>query len=942
MKKILVGLGILVLLIVVAVVAIPFLVPTDVITRRVVAAVEARTGRDLAIEGPVELAFFPKLAVRLSEVRLSNPEGASRPDMVRLGELDVQVALLPLLGGEIAVDRFVLRRPEIALEIDPSGRPNWQFQETPAPSTAPAEEPGAQDQAGGGLGLTLGDVRIEDGEVSYLDQRSGLALSASDVDLALELGDLGGPMSAEGSGRFNDQTVNLSAAVDNAGVLLGSDTGATPVRVEVRSEPLTLAFEGSASDDDGLAAEGNLNLAVPSIAGLSRWLPDGLPADLPVDRVELAGSVDATPLRVAIGGMELSVDDIEVTGDLAASLDGPRPTVIGDLAVTRLDLDRLIAATPAQAPASAPGGAGTGTPADAGPTEIDLSPLRLADAQIGIELAGVRARGTEVGSTRVTVRLQDGKLDLSTSEAALFGGTAAVELSAAAADPQTFEVSASLDSIDLAQLPLVVDGVSGLGGSVTGDLTARTSGRDSDELVRNLDATGTAKIADAAVTYAMAGAQPIVVSGLNTAVEATPRRITLRDLAVTVDDVPATGQLGVELGGARPKATGDLRFGRLDLDRYIPAGNGAEAEPAPGDRPTAGDGGWSSDPIDLSALRTADADLRLAAEGIVVQGVETGPTALTVSLSNGALDARLDDTPVYGGTLGGALGVSGDAEPRITVRLRANNVQAEPLLTRFADFSRLVGTLNGSVDLTGTGASQRDLVRSLGGSGAVLFSDGAIKGINIAAMLRNVTGAFDAANRGEAQQTDFAELGGTFKVASGVLTTNDLRMLAPLFRIEGQGESNIADRTLNFRLVPRLVASLEGQGGQADLGGVAVPILVRGSYDNVSFTPDLGGAVRDIIRDPAVLNQQIEALGAQADRLKDGIGQNPEDSIRELMRGLGGGAAPEAEGQKQPAPAQDDPARRLLDGILGGGRGSGGGQQPAPDPAERLRNLFGN
>src|SRR3546814_6403719 len=106
-------------------------------------------------------------------------------------------------------------------------------------------------------------------------------------------------------------------------------------------------------------------------------------------------------------------------------------------------------------------------------------------------------------------------------------------------------------------------------------------------------------------------------------------------------------------------------------------------------------------------------------------------------------------------------------------------------------------------------------------------------------MLRNAAGAFDAANRGEAQQTDFAELGGTFRIQSGVLVSDDLRMLAPLFRVEGAGQSNIAERTADFRLVPRLVARLEGQGGQADLGGIAVPIVVTGTYDDLSFTPDL-------------------------------------------------------------------------------------------------------
>src|SRR3546814_16685353 len=105
-------------------------------------------------------------------------------------------------------------------------------------------------------------------------------------------------------------------------------------------------------------------------------------------------------------------------------------------------------------------------------------------------------------------------------------------------------------------------------------------------------------------------------------------------------------------------------------------------------------------------------------------------------------------------------------------------------------------------------------------------------------------------------------------------------MLAPLFRVEGAGQSNIAERTVDFRLVPRLVASLEGQGGQADLGGIAVPIVVTGTYDDLSFTPDLAGAIENIIRDPAAVAQQLDALGEQAERLKDGVKDDPESQNR--------------------------------------------------------------
>ena len=37
----------------------------------------------------------------------------------------------------------------------------------------------------------------------------------------------------------------------------------------------------------------------------------------------------------------------------------------------------------------------------------------------------------------------------------------------------------------------------------------------------------------------------------------------------------------------------------------------------------------------------------------------------------------------------------------------------------------------------------------------------------------------------------------------------------------------LPEQQVDMRIVPKLVASGEGQGGKADLGGIAVPILVR-------------------------------------------------------------------------------------------------------------------
>src|SRR3546814_8582148 len=103
--------------------------------------------------------------------------------------------------------------------------------------------------------------------------------------------------------------------------------------------------------------------------------------------------------------------------------------------------------------------------------------------------------------------------------------------------------------------------------------------------------------------------------------------------------------------------------------------------------------------------------------------------------------------------------------------------------------------------------------------GAVVFRDGAIKGINIAAMLRNISTAAIDQSFDEAATTDFAELSGTFTIDKGIVTNKDLSLVAPLVRMTGEGQIPLPPRTVDYVVKHKLVASIAGQGGASELAG---------------------------------------------------------------------------------------------------------------------------
>jgi AsmA protein len=367
------------------------------------------------------------------------------------------------------------------------------------------------------------------------------------------------------------------------------------------------------------------------------------------------------------------------------------------------------------------------------------------------------------------------------------------------------------------------------------------------------------------------------------------------------DGMNATGALSLRTGGTRPYVKGDLAVDRIDVNTYLADEGGASTGGGGGG---AGDPGWSTDPIDLTGLKAIDADFAFSTGQILFRQIEIGESALNLKLAGGVLTATLGKLDLYEGSGSGALTLNGaGATPQLNARFKLAGVAAEPLLTDAAGFSRLQGGTALTFSVATAGRSQRDMVAALGGNGEVRFTNGKIKGINLAQLTRTVLSAATSGwQSGGTQDTDFSELGGTFTIDKGVLSNNDLKLLSPLIRVSGAGTANILQKTLDYRVEPKLAASLEGQGGAADVKGIEVPILVTGPWSKPRFAPDL----KSMIQNRENIEETIKSI--------------KEDKGKSLIDSLMG---------KQPA--QPTPAEEGADTE----------PEEKPSPEDALKQLFG-
>jgi len=148
-------------------------------------------------------------------------------------------------------------------------------------------------------------------------------------------------------------------------------------------------------------------------------------------------------------------------------------------------------------------------------------------------------------------------------------------------------------------------------------------------------------------------------------------------------------------------------------------------------------------------------------------------------------------------------------------------------------------------------------------------------GLNVAGMVRQATGGGAA---GGPQRTDFAEIPASFAVSEGVARNDDLIFLGPLLRAEGAGSIDIGRRTLNYRLTPRAVPTLEGQGGRADGDRLAASVgaHLRRYFDLHGGVLPPPGLYQRILREveTPLIEIALDATGGNQAKCADLLGIN--------------------------------------------------------------------
>jgi AsmA protein len=327
-----------------------------------------------------------------------------------------------------------------------------------------------------------------------------------------------------------------------------------------------------------------------------------------------------------------------------------------------------------------------------------------------------------------------------------------------------------------------------------------------------------------------------------------------------------------------------LVLDQIDLDRYMPPAAEDAKQPSPKADTAAKPGKVAPGTDPFAALRPLDFIGEFTIGSLKVGNARMRNVTTKVVSKQGVLTIDPMAADLYEGKFKGAMTLNAAGEkPKFAAKQSLTGIQVGPLLKDVADQDRLQGKGEVHLDVRAVGLTEADVKRTLNGSSRFAFTDGAVKGVNLAQIIREASSRLgigdDKLETGTPGQTDFSELSGSITITNGVIRNQDLAAKSPLLRVDGRGEVDLPANTIDYLVVTEIVRSLEGQGGKSrnEIAGIPIPVRFTGSLDSPKPVPDLEAALS------AKAKAQLEEKKQEVQKK---VEEKIQDKVGDALKGL--------------------------------------------------------
>ncbi|MCU7911981.1 MAG: AsmA family protein [Candidatus Thiodiazotropha sp. (ex Lucinoma aequizonata)] len=187
--------------------------------------------------------------------------------------------------------------------------------------------------------------------------------------------------------------------------------------------------------------------------------------------------------------------------------------------------------------------------------------------------------------------------------------------------------------------------------------------------------------------------------------------------------------------------------------------------------------------------------------------------------------------------------MSGD-KPQVKLSQQVSRILAGSMLLDLTGEDTLLGSGDLDIKLFSRGDAIKQLKQAFNGQLSFDFRDGAVKGFNLAKIIRDTKDKLKGESTvvlNEPEQTNFSELIDRATIENRVVNNQSLLAKSPYLRLEGSGKAYLLEERLKYTIRPVIVNTPSGQGGEVlkELVGIPIPVKIKGNLNNPDFSIQL-------------------------------------------------------------------------------------------------------
>ncbi len=431
------------------------------------------TGRAVEIDGAVDLSLGLKSAFVINDLRIGNTAWGTRRDLLKVGKVEAQFELLPLLAGRIKIERLRFVQADLWLETNSDGMPNWILPVRPLTGSKDARDSlAAQRQLLGLVGVAGLDLVA--GRVSFRDGRTGdiqvLAVAKASAD-----GDgFAQPGAVKVDGSWNGLPMTVEGQVGPLAALLREGANAYPIDLAGKLAGMQIEAKGTVAHPT--RGEG-IRLQFKARADrLTGFVPALGEAAARLNHVTMSGVLDFRKNLAKIEELIFGIGDSSLAGTVSLNFDASVPQLDADLTSSSIDLLAATGRPKGEPVKNSAEGAGA-QPGTLPSAPLDLSGLRSFNGTLNFRGSSVSAGTLILQAVQMRATLQDGVLKVAPIRARVQENE--IEMRAALdTNPLVPRVSVGFKSPGFRIGPFLqqVDGIKAFDGRVTLDVSIEGAG----------------------------------------------------------------------------------------------------------------------------------------------------------------------------------------------------------------------------------------------------------------------------------------------------------------------------------------------------------------------------------------------------------------------------------------------------------------------------------